>query len=56
MNFSEFLNSRRDACRALVSELGKSFADVTVLGSDVKSSTIRVNRNTSEIGEGGAAE
>ena len=56
MNFSEFLNSRRDACRALVSELGKSFAYVTVLGSDVKSSAIRVNRNTSDIGEGGAAE
>ena len=56
MNFSEFLNSRRDACRALVAELGKSFAYVTVLGSDVKSSAIRVNRNTSDIGEGGAAE
>lgn len=56
MNFSEFLNSRRNACRALVAELGKSFAYVTVLGSDVKSSAIRVNRNTSDIGEGGAAE
>ena len=56
MNFSEFLNSRRDACRALVAELGKSFAYVTVLGSDVKSTAIRVNRNTSDIGEGGAAE
>ena len=56
MNFSEFLNSRREACRALVCELGKDFAYVSVLGSDVKSTAIRVNRNTSDIGEGGAAE
>ena len=56
MNFSSFLNSRREACRALVAELGKSFSYVGVLGSDVKSSAIRVNRNTSDIGEGGAAE
>lgn len=56
MNFSEFLNSRREVCRALVCELGKDFAYVSVLGSDVKSTAIRVNRNTSDIGEGGAAE
>ena len=56
MSFSEFLNSRREACKMLVSELGKSFKYVTVLGSDVKSTTIRVNRNTSDIVEGGAAE
>lgn len=56
MSFSEFLNSRREACKMLVGELGKSFEYVTVLGSDVKSTAIRVNRNTSDIGEGGAAE
>ena len=56
MNFSEFLNSRREACRELVKELSKNFAYVTILGADVKSSAIRVNRNTSDIGEGGAAE
>ena len=56
MNFSSFLNSRRENCRALVNELGKSFSYVGILGSDVKSSAIRVNRNTSDIGEGGAAE
>lgn len=56
MSFSEFLNSRRENCRALVNELGKSFAYVGILGSDVKSSAIRVNRATSDIGEGGAAE
>ena len=56
MNFSSFLNSRRDNCRALVNELGKSFSYVGILGSDVKSSAIRVNRAVSDIGEGGAAE
>ena len=56
MQFSSFLNSRRENCRALVSELGKRFAYVGILGSDVKSSAIRVNRNTSDIGEGSASE
>ena len=56
MHFSEFLNSRREACRALVAALGKTYAYVGILGSDVKSSMIRVNRSVSDIGEGGAAE
>lgn len=56
MKFSSFLNSRREHCRALVNELGKNFAYVGILGSDVTSSAIRVNRNVSDIGEGGAAE
>ena len=56
MQFSEFLNSRREACRALVRELGKTYAYVGILGSDVKSTAIRVNRSVSDIGEGGAAE
>lgn len=56
MRFSEFLNSRREACRALVAELGKTYAYATVLGSDVKSSAIRVNRAISDIGEGSASE
>ena len=56
MQFSSFLNSRREACRELVKELGKSFAYVGILGSDVKSSAIRVNRAVSDIGEGSASE
>ena len=56
MNFSSFLNSRRESCRALVNELGKSFSYVGILGSDVQSNAIRVNRNTSDIGEGSASE
>ncbi len=56
MSFSSFLNSRRESCRSLVNELGKTFEYVGILGSDVKSSAIRVNRNTSDIGEGSASE
>lgn len=56
MNFSEFLNSRRAACRELVSELSGSFEYVGILGTDVSSSTVRVNRAVSDIGEGGGAE
>ena len=56
MKFSSFLDSRRESCRALVNELGKSFSYVGILGSDVKSSAIRVNRNTSDIGEGSTSE
>lgn len=56
MNFSEFLDSRRAACRALVAELSPSFEYVGVLGTDVSSSTVRVNRTVSDIGEGGGAE
>lgn len=56
MNFSSFLNSRRESCRALVNELGKSFSYVGILGSDVQSNAIRVNLNTSDIGEGSASE
>lgn len=56
MKFSEFLDSKRSACRALVAELGKSFAYVGILGSDVRSSAIRVNRSVSDISEGSASE
>lgn len=56
MNFSEFLDSRRAACRELVAELGKSFEYVGILGTDVRSTAIRVNRATSDVGEGGGAE
>lgn len=56
MQFSDFLNSRRDSCKALIAELSKTFEYVGILGSDVKSSAIRVNRSISDIGEGGASE
>ena len=52
MAFSEFLNSRRDAAKQLVAALRKDFAYVSVLGADVKSKSIRVDRNTSAIRPG----
>jgi len=56
MPFSEFLNSRRADCKALVAELSKSFSYVSILGSDVKSSMISANRNMSDINEGSMSE
>ena len=49
MSFSEFLNSRRSAAKALVSELRKHFKYVSILGADIKAKTVRADRNTSNI-------
>ncbi len=56
MPFSEFLNSRREDCRALVAELGKSFAYVGILASDVRSTSVYANRMMSDISEGSMSE
>ncbi len=56
MDFSKFLNSRREDCRLLVAELGKSFKYVSILGSDVKSTAISVDRRSSNMGEGNISE
>ena len=52
MGFSEFLNSRRSDAKALVCQLKKQFAYARILGSDIKSKAIRVDRNTSNISTG----
>ena len=52
MAFSKFLDSKRQDCKALVAELKKHFAYVSVLGVDIKTTGIRVDRNTSNIGPG----
>ena len=52
MGFSEFLNSRRNSIKALISELKQDFDFVSVLGSDVRTKAIRVSKNTSAIGPG----
>ena len=52
MSFSEFLESRRDSARALVTELKKSFPYASVLGVDVKSRSITATRSTSSIAPG----
>ena len=56
MAFSEFLDQRREDCRALVEVLGRSFPYVSILGSDVRSSRILANRTMTDIGEGGNSE
>lgn len=56
MAFSTFLESRRADCRALVEELGKHFAYVSVLGSDVKASAVRAEKRSVSIGEGALSE
>ncbi|MBQ4050878.1 MAG: TldD/PmbA family protein [Oscillospiraceae bacterium] len=52
MSFSEFLNSRRSDAKALVCELKKDFCYVSILGSDIKSKSVRVDRSTSNISTG----
>ena len=54
--FSEFLNSKRDQCKALVSALSRSFKYVSILGSDVKSRAISADRRSTNIGEGNLSE
>jgi TldD protein len=53
MSFSEFLASRRDAAEALVKELRKHFAYVSILGTDVGGTWVTANRNTASISESG---
>ena len=52
MAFSNFLDAKRPECKALVAELRKSFAYVSILGVDIKAAAIRVDRNTSSINPG----
>ena len=49
MAFSEFLHSRRADAKALVAQLRKDYDYVSVLGVDIKSKSVRVDRNTSNI-------
>ena len=52
MAFSKFLDSRRESAKALVRELGEYFSYVSILGADVKTKTVRADRNTSGISNG----
>ncbi len=47
---------RRADCRELVAALSERFEYVSVLGSDVKSTAISVNKRSSNIGEGNLSE
>ncbi len=52
MSFSEFLNSRRTAAKALVNALGSHFEYVSILGVDIREHSIRANKNTTSISTG----
>ena len=52
MGFSEFLNSRRATAKELVACLRKNYAYASVLGVDVKSRSVRVDRRSSGISAG----
>ena len=52
MSFSEFLNSRRAAAKELVAQLKQHYEYVSVLGVDIKAKPVRVDRNSSNIGNG----
>lgn len=52
MPFSEFLNQKRGACRALVAELGKTFKYVSILGTDVAVTAYQTDRRSSAVREG----
>ena len=52
MAFSKFLDSRRETVKELVKQLRQHFSYVSVLGADVKTKSIRADRNTSGISNG----
>ena len=52
MAFSKYLESKKADCKSLVERLGKRFAYVSILGTDIRSKRIRVDRSTSDVGEG----
>ena len=56
MAFSSYLTEKRPAVKELVAALGRHFDYVSVLGVDVKTTNIRVDRNTSNIAPGGDTE
>jgi len=56
MSFSKFLDSKREDVKKLVAELRKSFKYVSVLGVDIKSTNIRVQKGISNISSGNDTE
>ncbi len=52
MPFSKYLEGKRQDCRELVAELGKSFAYVSVLGTDAAMTSYQVNKVMSSVTEG----
>lgn len=56
MGFSKYLNSKREDAKKLVAELRNSFNYVSILGVDIKSTNIRVQKGISNISSGNDTE
>ena len=52
MSFSEYLNGKREICRELIAELGRTFSYVSILGTDVHATIYRTDRRSSAIRDG----
>ena len=52
MAFSEFLTSRREACRELVKSLRLDYGYASILGVDVRAKTVLADRNRTQISAG----
>lgn len=52
MPFSSYLNGQRENCAGLVAELGKHFQYVSILGTDVRATSVRVDRRSSAVQDG----
>lgn len=52
MPFSSYLNGKRQDCADLVQALGRYFPYVSILGTDVRSTSVRADRRTSAVQEG----
>ena len=52
MSFSEYLNGKREICRGLIAELGRTFSYVSILGTDVHATIYRTDRRSSAIRDG----
>ena len=56
MAFSKFLDSKRQIAKELVRCLGAYYSYASVLGVDIKTTNIQVDKNTSAITPGGDTE
>lgn len=52
MPFSATLNSKRSACKALVTELRKVYPYVSILGTETRATVVTTDRNQSQVTEG----
>ena len=52
MPFSSYLNGKRKDCAELVQALGRYFPYVSILGTDVRSTSVRADKRTTAVQEG----